>query len=156
MTHAKTPRQSLKKILIVDDDEGIREILATQLSRLHYETVTAADGVEGVSAFIKEKPDLVLMDILMPRMDGLTACEKIRSHEKKKSRTPILFLSARDTPHQKLNSAISGGDDFVCKPISMVELRQRVDAALAHAKTRASDRCQVGNLAPSRKVRSNP
>ena len=125
-----------KKILIVDDDAGIREILSTQLTRLHYKTSTASNGKEAVVAFIKRKPDLVLMDIMMPQMDGLTACENIRAFEKNKSRTPVLFLTARDTPHQKLNSAISGGDDFVCKPISMQELQQHINKALARAKSR--------------------
>lgn len=144
---------TLKKILIVDDDAGIREILAIQLTRLHYTTITAADGKEAVTRFAKDKPDLVLMDILMPHMDGLTACEKIRAQEKKgskNSRTPILFLTARDTPHQKLNSAISGGDDFVCKPISMLDLQQHVEDALAHAKKRAA------SASPSRKPRPKP
>ncbi len=144
---------TLKKILIVDDDAGIREILATQLTRLHYTTVTAANGKEAVTRFTKDKPDLVLMDILMPQMDGLTACEKIRTQEQKgsgKNRTPILFLTARDTPHQKLNSAISGGDDFVCKPISMVDLQQHVEEALAHAKKRTA------SSSPSRKPRPKP
>ena len=119
-----------KKILIVDDDPSIREILATQLTRMHYQTFTAEDGEEGLSVFKKEKPDLVLMDVMMPRMDGLTACQKMRSAEKEGARTPILFLTARDTPHDKLSSAISGGDDFVSKPVSLQELRAHVEAAL--------------------------
>lgn len=119
-----------KKILIVDDDPSIREVLSTQLSRMHYQTFEAEDGEEAVRAFKKEKPDLVLMDVMMPRMDGLTACAKIRAAEKKGGRTPILFLTARDTPHDKLSSAISGGDDFVSKPVSLQELREHVEAAL--------------------------
>jgi DNA-binding response OmpR family regulator len=124
----------LKKILIVDDDASIREVLATQLSRLHYETVTAADGEEAVKVFPSAKPDLVLMDLMMPKMDGLEACQKMRALEKKDARTPILFLTARDTKHDKLSSTLSGGDDFITKPISLQELRERVEAALAHAK----------------------
>ena len=129
MTH----RIRLKKILIVDDDPSIREILATQLGRLHYDTVTAADGEEAIAVFKSAKPDLVLMDVMMPRMDGLTSCQKIRSLEKG-LRTPILFLTARDTRHDKLSSALSGGDDFITKPISLQELREHVEAALAHVK----------------------
>lgn len=119
-----------KKILVVDDDASIREVLATQLTRLHYDTVLAADGEEAVAAFKKEKPDLVLMDMMMPRMDGLEACQKMRALEKKGTRTPILFLTARDTQHDKLTSAISGGDDLVSKPVSLQELRERVETAL--------------------------
>ena len=122
------------KILVVDDDPSIREILATQLSRLQFETVTAADGEEALVAFKKEKPDVILMDVMMPRMDGLTACQKIRASEKRGARVPILFLTARDSQHDKMSGALSGGDDFVTKPISLQELRERVENALAKKK----------------------
>ena len=125
-----------KKILVVDDDPSIREILSTQLARMHYDTVTAADGQEAISLFKSQKPDLILMDLMMPRMDGLTACQRIRAAEKKGRRVPILFLTARDTHHDKLSSALSGGDDFISKPISLQELREHVDAALQRAKTK--------------------
>ncbi len=125
-----------KKILVVDDDPAIREVLATQLGRLDFDTACAGDGVEAVSAFKREKPDLVLMDVMMPRMDGLAACEKIRALEKKGARIPILFLTARDSQHDKLSTALSGGDDFVTKPVSLQELRERVEAALARARGR--------------------
>ncbi|MCX5797700.1 MAG: response regulator [Elusimicrobia bacterium] len=123
-----------KKILIVDDDASIREILSTQLSRLSFQTAAAADGKEAVELFKSEKPDLVLMDMMMPVLDGLAACQQIRALEKKGTRVPILFLTARDTRHDQISSALSGGDDFITKPISLQELRERVEAALAHAK----------------------
>ena len=123
-----------KKILIVDDDSSIREILSTQLSRLGFLTAAAADGKEAVQLFKSEKPDLVLMDMMMPILDGLAACAQIRALEKKGARVPILFLTARDTRHDQISSALSGGDDFITKPISLQELRERVEAALAHAK----------------------
>ena len=123
-----------KKILIVDDDPAIREILSTQLSRLSFLTAAAADGKEAVGLFKSEKPDLVLMDMMMPILDGLAACAQIRALEKKGTRVPILFLTARDTRHDQISSALSGGDDFITKPISLQELRERVEAALAHAK----------------------
>ena len=87
-----------------------------------------------MAAFKAQKPDLVLMDVMMPRMDGLTACQKMRALEKHGLRTPILFLTARDTQHDKLSSALSGGDDFISKPISLQELREHVESALAHVK----------------------
>ncbi len=136
MSQAAQPaeRAARRRILVVDDDPSIREILATQLGRLGFDTMTACDGEEAVAAFKKERPDLVLMDVMMPRMDGLTACQKMRSLEKRGARTPILFLTARDSQHDKLSSALSGGDDFVSKPISLQELREHVEAALANAK----------------------
>ncbi|MBI5884180.1 MAG: response regulator [Elusimicrobia bacterium] len=125
-----------KKILVVDDDPYIREILATQLSRLHYRTAVAADGEEAVAAFKKEKPDLILMDLLMPRLDGLGATQKIRASERKGARVPILFLTAREGSQNKLSSIISGGDDFVAKPVTFQELAGRVEEALRRAKSR--------------------
>lgn len=127
---------SRNKILVVDDDPSIREILATQLTRLEYETVTAADGEQAVELFVAQKPDLVLLDMMMPHMDGLATCQKMRSVEKKGTRTPIVFLTARDSRQDQLSSALSGGDDFISKPISLQELRERVEAALAQAQAR--------------------
>ena len=125
-----------KKILVVDDDASIREILSTQLARLNYNTVVAASGQEAIDLFKSEKPDLVLLDVMMPHMNGLTACQKMRASEKKGTRVPILFLTARDTHHDKLSSALSGGDDFISKPISLQELREHVEAAFQHFKHR--------------------
>ncbi len=123
-----TPR---RRILVADDDVSIREILSVQLVRLGYEVVCAADGVEAVSVYEAEKPDLVLLDVMMPRLDGLGACRRIRAlEEKTKRRVPILFLTARDSTHDKTSAALSGGDEFVAKPVSLEDLRDRVEAAL--------------------------
>ncbi|MBI5245881.1 MAG: response regulator transcription factor [Elusimicrobia bacterium] len=121
-----------KKILVVDDDPSIREILSIQLTRLGYEVVTASDGIEAVSAFSASTPDVILMDLMMPRLDGLASCQKIRALEKKAGakRTPVLFLTARDSTHDKTSAALSGGDEFVAKPVSIQELRERLEAVL--------------------------
>ncbi len=126
-----------RKILVVDDDPSIREILATQLARLGYEVVLAADGEEAVDGFKKEAPDAILMDLMMPRLDGLGACQKIRAIEKKAGagkRVPVLFLTARDSTHDKTSAALSGGDEFVPKPVSLQELRERLELALKKAR----------------------
>lgn len=124
-----------KRILVVDDESSIREILAIQLSRMGYEVTIAADGEEGLEAYKKEKPDLILLDLMMPRLDGLSVCSSIRALEKQSGgRVPILFLTARDTRHDKTSAALSGGDDFVAKPVSMQELRDRVDAVIGKAR----------------------
>jgi len=121
-----------KKILVADDDPSIREILSIQLARMGYEVVLADDGAEAAAAYEKEAPDLVILDVMMPRLNGLEACQKIRAFEKKSGRrAPILFLTARDTTHDKTTAALSGGDDFVAKPVSLQELRERVEAALS-------------------------
>jgi two-component system response regulator MprA len=117
------------KILVVDDDPSIREILSIQLTRLGYEVVAAADGLEAVESFKGTPPDAILMDLMMPRLDGLAACQQIRALEKKAGakRTPVLFLTARDSTHDKTSAALSGGDEFVPKPVSIQELRERLE-----------------------------
>ena len=121
-----------RKILVVDDDPSIREILSIQLTRLGYEVTTAGDGLEAVAAFKADPYDAILMDLMMPRLDGLASCQQIRAVEKKTGakRTPILFLTARDSTHDKTSAALSGGDEFVPKPVSMQELRERLELAL--------------------------
>ncbi len=120
-----------KKILVADDDASIREILAIQLARLGYEIVLAEDGQEAVAAYEKESPHLVVLDVMMPRLNGLEACQRIRALERKTGkRVPVIFLTARDTTHDKTTAALSGGDEFVSKPVSLQELRERVEAAL--------------------------
>ncbi len=121
-----------RKILVVDDDPSIREILSIQLTRLGYEVTTAADGVEAVDAFKAAPPDAILMDLMMPRLDGLASCQQIRAVEKKAGlkRTPVLFLTARDSTHDKTSAALSGGDEFVAKPVSMQDLRDRLETIL--------------------------
>lgn len=121
-----------RKILVVDDDPSIREILSIQLTRLGYEVTTAADGLEAVEAFKASPPDAILMDLMMPRLDGLASCQQIRAVEKKTGakRTPVLFLTARDSTHDKTSAALSGGDEFVAKPVSIQELSERLEAVL--------------------------
>jgi two-component system OmpR family response regulator len=120
-----------RKILIADDEPSIREILSIQLARMGYEVLIAGDGAEALTVYEKEKPDLVILDVMMPRMNGLEACQKIRALEKKSGRrVPVIFLTARDTTHDKTSAALSGGDEFVAKPVSLQELRERVEAAL--------------------------
>ena len=119
-----------RKILVVDDDPSIREILSIQLTRLGYEVTAASDGIEAVEVFKTSAPDAILMDLMMPRLDGLSSCQKIRAVEKKTGakRTPVLFLTARDSTHDKTSAALSGGDEFVPKPVSIQELRERLEA----------------------------
>ena len=124
-----------RKILVADDENSIREILSIQLARMGYEVVLAGDGAEAVAAYEAEKPDLVILDVMMPRVNGLNACQQIRTLEKNAGRrVPVIFLTARDTTHDKTSAALSGGDEFVAKPVSLQELRERVEAALKKGK----------------------
>ncbi|MDE2490840.1 MAG: response regulator [Elusimicrobia bacterium] len=125
-----------RKILVADDEPSIREILSIQLARMGYEVVLADDGEEAVAAYEAHRPDLVLLDVMMPRVNGLDACSRIRALEKKSGRrVPVIFLTARDSTHDKTSAALSGGDDFVAKPVSLQDLRERVEAALAKGKS---------------------
>ncbi|HXA20402.1 MAG TPA: response regulator transcription factor [Thermoanaerobaculia bacterium] len=113
-------------ILIVDDDQAIRDSLSKELRAAGYATVTAADGAEGMSAFQSHVPDLVLTDLAMPRSDGFELIAGIRAT----SRAPIIVLSVRGADPDKVRALDLGADDFVTKPFSMAELLARVRAQL--------------------------
>lgn len=115
-----------KKILIVDDERNIVEIIAFNLKKEGYEVLKASDGVEGVSLALSENPDLILLDIMMPRMDGYEACKKIRE----KKSTPIIMLTARAEEVDKVLGLELGADDYVTKPFGVRELLARVKANL--------------------------
>ncbi len=113
-------------ILIVDDDAHIREVIRYALSNAGYKTCEAGNGKECLSIFEEETPNLIILDILMPEMDGTEVCKEIRE----KSRTPIIFLSSRDDEIDRIVGLELGGDDYVTKPFSPRELVARVKAVL--------------------------
>lgn len=115
-----------KKILIVDDEKNIVNIIAFNLKKEGYTVVTASDGEEGVAKAFSEDPDLILLDIMMPKMDGYEACRKIRE----KKHTPIIMLTARAEEIDKVLGLELGADDYVTKPFGVRELMARVKANL--------------------------
>ena len=115
-----------KTILIVDDEQSIRDILVYNLKKEGYETLEAGDGVTAVEMAVSEKPDLILLDIMLPKMDGLTACKKIKNS----INVPILILSAKDEELDKIVGLELGADDYITKPFSVRELMARVKANL--------------------------
>jgi two-component system response regulator VicR len=119
-------RVNMSKILVVDDEKAIVDILKFNLQREGYSVITACDGEEGLQIFEKEKPDLVLLDIMMPKVDGLQVCKLIRN----KYDTPIIMLTARAEEVDKVLGLELGADDFVTKPFSVRELMARVKANL--------------------------
>ncbi len=115
-----------KTILIVDDEQSIIDILVYNLKKEGYNTIEANDGVAAVEMALSQKPDLILLDIMLPKMDGLTACKKIKSA----LNVPILILSAKDEELDKIVGLELGADDYITKPFSVRELMARVKANL--------------------------
>jgi DNA-binding response OmpR family regulator len=115
-------------ILVVDDEPTIAEVVARYLTRAGYETRTAGDGPSAVSAATVRRPDLVVLDIMLPGFDGLEAMRRI--HEDADERVPVILLTAKGEESDRLIGLRQGADDYVVKPFSPLELVARVDAVL--------------------------
>ncbi|NCB62872.1 MAG: response regulator transcription factor [Clostridia bacterium] len=115
-----------RKVLIVEDDSNIAELLHLYLEKEGFETQVAPDGGKGVELFRSFKPDLVLLDIMLPVMDGWAVCRKIRETEK----TPIIMLTAKGETVDKVNGLEMGSDDYIVKPFEMKEVLARIHAVL--------------------------
>jgi two-component system response regulator MprA len=121
-----TPREG-DRILIVDDEPAVREALQRSLAFEGYETEVAVDGIDALTRAEAYAPDLIVLDIQMPRMDGLTAARRLRASG---STTPILMLTARDTVGDRVTGLDAGADDYLVKPFELDELFARVRALL--------------------------
>jgi DNA-binding response OmpR family regulator len=123
-------------ILLVDDEDSVRKVLAFPLERDGYDVIQAADGEEALQKFDAHPVDLVVLDIMLPRLDGLEVCKRLRA----KSTVPIIMLTARDDELDKVIGLELGADDYMTKPFSIREFRSRVRALLRRARTpRAAD-----------------
>ena len=112
-----------KKILVVDDEPNIVDILRFNLQREGYEVVAAYDGQEGLDKALSEGPDLILLDVMLPMMDGFQVCEELRKTDRL---TPIIMLTAREEERDRVMGLELGADDYVVKPFSVRELLARV------------------------------
>jgi DNA-binding response OmpR family regulator len=120
-----------RTILVVDDEPTILETLAYNLERDGYAVVTAADGADALAAFRTEKPDLIVLDLMLPELSGTEVCRIIR----RESQVPILMLTARDSEIDKVVGLELGADDYVTKPFSLPELQARVRALLRRTES---------------------
>jgi DNA-binding response OmpR family regulator len=117
-------------ILLVDDDEAVRKLLTFPLERDGYEVIQAADGIEALERFGESPVDLVVLDLMLPKLDGLEVCKQLRS----RSSVPIIMLTARDDELDKVLGLELGADDYVTKPFSIREFRSRTRALLRRAR----------------------
>jgi DNA-binding response OmpR family regulator len=133
----------MSKILIVEDDATVRETLALNLRAEGYEVHSAEDGESALKLFRELQPDLIVLDVMLPKLDGLTVCRIIR----KESKVPIIILTARGTETDKIVGLEIGADDYIVKPFSLGEFLARVRAALRRgAVAPATEELSSGNL----------
>ena len=131
-----------KRILIIEDEAAIREILTAPLESQGYKVTGAADGLEGVNAFHDGKFDLILLDIMLPKIDGYTVCEMIR----RESDIPIILLTALDSEEAQIKGFDTLADDYITKPFSMEELVFRVEAILRRVRGKKNKESSVYHI----------
>jgi two-component system response regulator MprA len=125
------------KLLVVDDEPAVRDALERALRANGYQVSTAVDGVDGLDRVAADAPDLVVLDILMPRLDGLEACRRLRASG---DRTPVLMLTARDAVGDRVEGLDAGADDYLVKPFALEELLARIRALLRRSVPNADER----------------
>ncbi len=126
------------KIMVVDDDSNICELLRLYLEKEGYEAVIVPDGVKALASFDTEKPDLILLDVMMPRLDGWQVCREIR----KKSPCPIIMLTAKGEVFDKVLGLELGADDYVVKPFEAKEVMARIKAVLRRSGVSSSKKAR--------------
>jgi two-component system OmpR family response regulator len=126
MTAAPGPNAQAR-ILVVDDEPAITELLSTALRYMGYDVTTAASGFAALDAAANSAPDLVILDVMLPDLDGFEVCRRLRDQ---RDFVPVIFLSARDAEEDRVTGFVRGGDDYVTKPFSLEELTLRVRALL--------------------------
>ena len=136
-----------KTILVVDDEKMIRNLLNVNLTKEGYNVIEATDGVEGVEMAIEKNPDLILLDVMLPKLDGLSVCKKIKS----RMNVPILMVTAKDNEVDKILGLELGADDYVTKPFSIRELIARIKANLRKAEITIDNKNENSTIAKDRK-----
>ena len=136
-----------KTILIVDDEQPIVDMLEYNLKREGYKTISANDGITAVRMALSQKPDLILLDIMLPKLDGLSVCKRVKNS----LNVPILMLTAKDTEIDKILGLELGADDYITKPFSVRELMARVKSNLRKVEAANSSKDEVDGLNSKKK-----
>jgi DNA-binding response OmpR family regulator len=131
------------KLLIIEDDEKILEAITEYFSRTGYTVQTAEDGLSGVQAALNDRPDAIVLDLMLPKMDGLAVCRELRE---KAAYIPILMLTAKDDVVDKVLGLEMGADDYITKPFSLRELEARIKSVMR--RVRAASRSETSEDAP--------
>ena len=133
----------MKKILVVDDEPSIVTLLTFNLEKEGYQVVSAVDGKMGVDLALSEDFDFIILDVMLPQMDGIEITKKLRQE---KIETPILVLTAKDDPIDRILGLEIGADDYLTKPFASQELLARIRAMTREQTVQATSRLQVGNI----------
>ena len=126
--------EGLARILLVDDEQSVQTLLSYPLRKDGYEVVSAPDGQEALQRFAEQRFDLVVLDLMLPKLDGIEVCRRLRS----RSQVPIMMLTAKGDEIDKVVGLEMGADDYITKPFSMREFRSRVKAALRRSRMAAA------------------
>ena len=132
------------RILVVDDEDLLVKGIRFNLQNDGYEVITGSNGLEAIESAQTQKPDLIILDVMMPEMDGLTACAKIREF----SNVPIILLTAKTTDMDKLMGFENGADDYLTKPFNILELKARVKALLRRSRPQEKEDVQTLMIGP--------
>ena len=131
------------RVLIVEDDSSLLFGLKKNLQFEGYEVLTASDGEAGLGLAVDERPDLIILDVMLPRMNGFEVCEVLRSN---KVETPVIFLTAKALESDKVTGLTLGGDDYMTKPFSVAELLARIQTVLRRVNASEGEKLAIGPL----------
>jgi two-component system OmpR family response regulator len=139
------PEADRGRVLVVDDEAPITELLSTALRYMGYEVTTAGTGAAALEAAGRTSPDVIVLDVMLPDMDGFEVCRRLRADG---DFVPVIFLTARDAEDDRVTGFIKGGDDYVTKPFSLEELTLRIGALLRRTRgdERATSRLRYRDL----------
>lgn len=137
------PADNTATILMVEDDSMVRYIIAEYFRRVGYEVIEATDGEMGLRSGLEKRADVIILDVMMPKMNGFDVCQQLRQNN---VNTPIIFLTSKSEEHYTIAGLEGGGDDFLPKPFSPRELEARVKSVIRRSGMRIADKPVVGRL----------